>query len=124
MLLSVSRLSAPSFEANAKGEIELEAVDPKTAKSQIYGLPGGKPYTLGTVARFLNLVTPSDGQATKACRVAFDAYRQKASTAEALASIPSIHHSERVSKKPQIRCRRPYAKTKGLHRHFCRPIGY
>ena len=40
----------------------------------IYKLPGGKLYTLGTLARFLGWVKPSDGQATRGCREAFDAW--------------------------------------------------
>jgi len=86
------------IEAYGKGEIELEPVTDNShvIKGQIYHLPGGKRYTLGTVARFLNWIKPSDGQATKACRLAFDAYRQEASTSEALQSIPSAHRSERA----------------------------
>ena len=83
-------------EAYAKGEIVLKPVDPSTNKTQIYALPGGKAYTLSTIASFLNWVKPSDGQATRACRLAFDAFREQASTAEALASIPSADRSERA----------------------------
>ncbi len=59
-------------EAYGAGEIELEAVDPKTNKSAIFDdLTGGKSYTLSTGARFLGWVNPSDGQATNDCREAF-----------------------------------------------------
>ena len=65
------------IEAYGRGEIELEAVDPKTNTGQVHAFPGGKAYTLATVARFLRW-TKSDGQATEACRRAFEAYREEA----------------------------------------------
>jgi hypothetical protein len=67
-----------------ENKIVLEPVDVKTNRTQTYALTGDKAYTLSTIARFLNWVNPSDGQATRACRLAFDAFREQASTAEAL----------------------------------------
>ena len=60
------------IDAYGAGEIELEPADEQ--KSQKFILPGGKYYSLATVARFLGWVKPSDGQATRGCREAFDAY--------------------------------------------------
>jgi hypothetical protein len=57
---------AAVLDAYAKGEIELEAITPHAA-GQVYLLPGGKSYSLATVARFLGWVKPSDGQATRSC---------------------------------------------------------
>jgi hypothetical protein len=72
------------IEAYGRGEIKLEAVDPKTNKSQIHALPNGKAYDLTTVARFLGWVKPSNGQAAVACRIALDALQelQRAACAE------------------------------------------
>lgn len=92
-LLTVETISAV-VDAYGRGEIDLEAVDPKTNKAQVHAFPNGKAYSLPTIARFLGWIKPSTGQATHACRSAFDAYRQLASTKEALASIPSAQRSD------------------------------
>lgn len=86
--------------AYERGEIELPPVetDGYGGARQVYklDLPDGKSktYTLGTVARFLNWVKPSDGQATSACRQAFDAYRERAATQEALNTLKPSEASE------------------------------
>src|ERR1043166_2815475 len=85
---------AAVIEAYGREEIELEPVDSKTPRSQIYVLPAGKTYTLGTVARFLGWIKPSDGQATAACRAAFEAYLERDSTGPALDTIPASQRSE------------------------------
>ena len=64
------------IEAYGRGEIELEAPDETFNERGVYRFPGGKRYSLATVARFLGWVKPSDGQAKMASRVAFDAYRK------------------------------------------------
>jgi len=71
------------IEAYGRGEIELEEVDRVHAGGRSYDFPGGKSYSLGTVARFLGWVKPSDGQATNSCRIAFYSY-QKGKNEEAL----------------------------------------
>jgi ParB-like nuclease domain len=73
---------ASVVDAYGRGEIELEPVHPEAPATQV--LPSGKTYNLATVARFLGWIKPSDGQATAACRLAFDAYRQRAVSEEAL----------------------------------------
>jgi len=50
------------------GEIELESPQAGGKGSPVVTLPGGKVYSVGTVARFLGWMKPSDGQATNACR--------------------------------------------------------
>ena len=55
---------AAVIDAYERGEIELPAVESKTSNTGTYHLPGGKRYSLATVARFLGWVKPSDGQAT------------------------------------------------------------
>jgi ParB/Sulfiredoxin domain len=78
---------AAVVDAYARGEIELEAINPQHAGGAVFTLPGGKVYSLATVARFLGWVKPSDGQATRACRQAFDAYRERAVTEQALNTL-------------------------------------
>jgi len=82
MAVTIETISAV-IDAYAAGEITLEAVSAKPNTPEFH-LPGGKCYSLATVARFLGWVKPSDGQATRGCREAFDAYRELASTGEAL----------------------------------------
>ena len=62
------------IDAYAAGEIELEQPEASGKGAPVITLPGGKVYNLATVARFLGWVKPSDGQATRGCRAAFDAY--------------------------------------------------
>ena len=71
-------------EAYGRGEIELE--DPPEGKGSgyLHFLPGGKKYSLATIARFLGWIRPSDGQATNPLRHAFDAYRTEATTKESI----------------------------------------
>jgi hypothetical protein len=75
---------AAVVEAYGRGEIELEPVDPKTPKIAVFHVPPtGGTYSLGTVARFLRWTKKHKGQIpepTNACRLAFDAYRERAST--------------------------------------------
>src|SRR5215471_4747405 len=78
---------AAVIEAYGRGEIELEAVTTVRKEAQ-YVLPGGKTYSLGTVARFLGWIKKSDHQATTACRVAFEAYLLRESADSAIESIP------------------------------------
>jgi hypothetical protein len=66
------------LDAYAKGEVELPPVPDAFRNAQKFDLPGGKSYSLAAVARFLGWVTPSDGQATHACRAAFDACGRRA----------------------------------------------
>jgi hypothetical protein len=68
------------IEAYGRGEIELETVDSDAPFKKV--LRNGKTYTLGTVARFLGWVKPSDGQAIDSCRIAFDAYQKAISAAK------------------------------------------
>lgn len=82
------------IEAYARGEIELEPVSPKTRKDAIHVLPGGNTYDLGTVARFLGWVKPSDNQATTACKTAFDAYQSTAATEGAILTLEPSERSE------------------------------
>ncbi len=77
------------IEAYGRGEIELEA-PAEGHGQQKYSLPGGKLYTLATVARWLNWVKPSDRQATNACRNAFDAYQTEATTKAALDKLDDV----------------------------------
>ena len=49
----------PPHEQPRETPVELEPVDPKTNKSQTHALPGGKAYSLSTVARFLGWIKPS-----------------------------------------------------------------
>ena len=51
-------------------------------------------YSLATVARFLGWIKPSDGQATHACRTAFDTYLQRATTENALLKLEPSERSE------------------------------
>lgn len=81
-------------EAYSSGEIDLEAVDAQYGRKGAYDLPGGKSYSLATIARFLGWVKPSDGQATSACRIAFDAYLSEASTKAAMDSLKPSERSE------------------------------
>ena len=69
------------IEAFERGEVELEAVSPDTNKGHIYAFRDGKAYALSTVARFLGWTKASTGQATDACRVAFDAYHEESGRA-------------------------------------------
>lgn len=78
---------AAVVEAYGRGEVELEAVAADGPRAGNVILPGGKIYNLATVARFLGWVKPSDGQATNACRQAFDAYQSRATTERALLSL-------------------------------------
>jgi hypothetical protein len=87
---------AAVIEAYDRGEIELEPIDPKHPGGQVFTLPGGKVYSLATVARFLGWVKPSDGQATSACRSAFQSYLMRESMEKALDSIPAVQRSERA----------------------------
>jgi hypothetical protein len=95
-LVAVETIAAV-IEAYGRGEIELEAVHPETAKSQTYhseGIPTGKPYTVLTVARFLGWTKAKGTQANSGCRAAFDAYRERAATEEALNTIPQGQRTE------------------------------
>jgi ParB-like chromosome segregation protein Spo0J len=83
---------AAVVDAYDRGDIELDAVE-KEDKGREH-LPDGKCYSLATVARFLRWVKPSDGQATAKCRAAFDAYRQRATTAEAVQRLAPDERSE------------------------------
>jgi len=91
--IGVETMSAV-VDAYARGDIELDAVDSKTNASAIYALPAGKAYSLATVARFLGWIKPSNGQATSACALAFDAYRQRAGTEEAIETLGPSERSE------------------------------
>lgn len=84
---------AAVIEAFDRGEIELEAVA-AGRNEKPFNLPSGKLYSLATVARFLGWVKPSDGQATNACRVAFDGYRERAATEDALRRLTPTERSE------------------------------
>jgi hypothetical protein len=75
-----------TIEAFGRGEIELDQIAPDTNKAHIHALPGGKAYTLSTVARFLGWIKPSDQQATNACRQAFDGYHDQ--IGDVLATLP------------------------------------
>jgi len=86
------------IEAYGRGEIELEFVESHGANQQKYSLPGGKRYNLSTVARFLGWVKASNGQATRSCRIAFDAYQSEASTKSALDSLTPEERSETAVK--------------------------
>jgi hypothetical protein len=90
------------IEAYGRGEIELPAIDPMYRNAPVFDLPGGKSYSLATVARFLGWVKTSDNQATTACRVAFDAYREEAASAEAIGPLPI---GAILTWKPQKLCR-------------------
>jgi hypothetical protein len=92
-LVGVETIAAV-VEAYQRGEVELGGVPEQTEKAYIYALPGGRAYSLATVARFLGWVKPSDGQATSACRTAFDAFRERASTEEALLTLAPTQRSE------------------------------
>ena len=102
--------------AYERGEIELEPVDPKTNSSVTYALPGGKAYSLATVARFLGWVKPSDGQATNACRAAFDAFRERAATEEAISSLCPSERTEIAVETivTAARCARSLAEDEGF----------
>jgi hypothetical protein len=80
------------IEAYGAGEIDLEATDPKTPKGGVYVVPGGKTYTIMTVARFLGWTKADGTQATNACRIAFDAWhavhRYGVDVARLVAQIP------------------------------------
>lgn len=85
-LVAIETIAA-TIEAFGKGEIELPAVDPKHPGGQAVTLPAGKVYSLATVARFLGWIKPSDQQATNACRLAFDAYHERANIVPALQGL-------------------------------------
>ena len=74
---------AAVVEAYDKGEIELEPVKAGGKGTPTLTLPSGKECNLATIARFLGRVK-SNGQATHACEGAFNAYRVRESTQEAL----------------------------------------
>jgi len=59
----------PNHNTYGAGEIELEAPEPVHGMKATYDLPGGKSYSLATVARFLGWVKPSGGQATRTGRI-------------------------------------------------------
>lgn len=85
---------AAVIEAYGRGEIELEKAT-EGHGSQVFSFPGGKlRYTVLTVARFLRWTKAGGTQATAMCREAFDAYRERASTEEALATIPAEQRSQ------------------------------
>ena len=90
-LLGVETISAV-LDAYVKGQVELEKVGTDAPHKKV--LPGGKTYTLATVARFLGWTKPSDGQATHACRTAFDAYLSRATTEAALLKLEPSERSE------------------------------
>lgn len=114
-LVAVETIAAV-IEAYGRDEIELDPVPNKSPGGSVYVIPGGitspppagaiprdgtggwtrggKPYTCLTVARFLGWTKANGTQANSACRAAFDAYRERASTHEALASIPTGQRSE------------------------------
>lgn len=79
---------AATIEAFGRAEIELPPVDPVHGRKEVYDLPGGKSYSLATVARFLGWIRPSNGQATDACRLAYEAYHEQANIVPALAELP------------------------------------
>jgi hypothetical protein len=87
---------AAVIEAYGRGEIELE--DVKRGSGNDKGIfPAGKmgrDYSLLTVARFLRWTKAGGTQATAMCREAFDAYRERAATEEALNTIPSDQRSQ------------------------------
>jgi ParB/Sulfiredoxin domain len=85
---------AAVIEAYAKGEIELEPVNSHAPKQNVQLLPGGKSYTLMTVARFLGWTKDQGQQATSACRAAFEAYLTRDVTDKALDTIPADKRSE------------------------------
>jgi len=104
------------IEAYGRGEIELEVITGHGANQQQYSLPSGKHYSLATVARFLNWVKNSDNQATTACRVAFDAYREEAASAEAIEQLGGKEATETaiLAINTAIRAARVSAHEKGL----------
>jgi hypothetical protein len=90
-LVTVETIGAV-IEAYGRGEIALEPVHPEAPHKKV--LPAGKTYSLATVARFLGWVKHSDQQATSACRRAFDAYHERATTHEALQKLAPRDRSE------------------------------
>ena len=88
---------ATVIEAYGRGEIELPRVHPETPKNAIYEVcAGGHTYTLQTIAKYLGWMRKfgDKTRATSACERAFDAYRNRASTEEAVRSIPSDVRTE------------------------------
>ncbi len=88
---------AAVVEAYGQGKIELEPVNEKAGGvKHLTSFPPRKEvsYTCLTVARFLGWTKVNGAQATNACRVAFDAFREKAATEEALRSLPSSDRNE------------------------------
>jgi ParB-like chromosome segregation protein Spo0J len=90
-LVAIETVNA-TIEAFGRGEIEFEPVPADTPKAHIYNVPpGGGTYTCATVARFLGWTKRHDDDAvepTRACRLAFEAYHEKANIVDALAELP------------------------------------
>lgn len=88
---------ATVVEAYARGEIELDPPAPGNkggGNQPTYNLPGGKLYSLATVARFLHWTKPSTGQATSACALAFEGYLERRATTEAIQHLAPAQRSE------------------------------
>lgn len=89
---------ASVIDAWGRDEITLEGVDPKTNKAHIqHALPAGKAYTLSTVARYLGWIKKSDGNATLACRTAFDAYHRE-TVSKVLDTLPAKHQNDTAAR--------------------------
>lgn len=82
------------IEAFGRGEIALKELSGHGANQQQYSLPCGKHYSLAAIARFLGWIKPSNGQATSACAKAFDAYRERAVTSDAVKALTPEERSE------------------------------
>lgn len=93
-LVAIETIAA-TIEAFARREIELPPVEAKTNKAHIYALPDGRGYSLPTIAKFLSW-TKRDGdgvQPTNACRLAFEAYHERANIVPALQTLPEEHRT-------------------------------
>ena len=82
---------AATVEAFGNGEIELPPVEPNTPKSHVYLAAGAASYSCSTVARFLGWTQRhgnQEPQPTRACRLAFEAYHERANIVPALQDLP------------------------------------
>lgn len=90
---------AATIEAFGRGEIALPAVASDTPKAHIFNVaPRGATYTCATVARFLGWTKAhgdADPQPNNNCRLAFDAYHDRANIVPALQQLPEDDRTRR-----------------------------
>ena len=91
-LVAIETVGA-TIEAYGRGEIALPPVSPDTRKGDIRNvLPHGNTYTCATIARFLGWTRANgegrEREATRVCRLAFDAYHEREPVRAVLRKLP------------------------------------